>query len=233
MDIEKLWQQVNEKVDLIMAGAGILVVLNLVAGFYLFRIYTAHEDLYERYNLDPTADYSEQMAELEALEDIEDEIEIEPAEDIEEADFPERYAELVGTDLFIPLATRRELGLVAPEDIELVEAVVDEDEEEPEDPDDPDDPDEEPEEEELPQIEGFEARGRIFIDDVHRVAIIRSIADEEDFVLRRGETIGPTDYRVKNISDTAITLTAPGYETTALEFPAVRRRDLKEYINLY
>jgi len=219
-----------------MAGAAILVVLNFVAGFYLFRIYTAHEDLYERYNIDPTVDYSEQMAELEALEDIEDEIELEPAEDIEEADFPERYAELAGTDLFISLAERRERGLIAAEDMRVVEVAVEEEDEEPDDPDDPDEIEEDPEEEkeeELLPIEGFEVRGRIFLDNVHRAVFMRSIEDEEKFTSLEGDTIGPTDISVKNISDTAVILTGPGYKDTVLEFPTPAWEDLKEYITVY
>ncbi len=201
MDLQKTWQNINQRVDWLLAGIIALIIGTLGVGGFSLYFYLTAEDPLEKHGLQTVAEFEIDEEVLEELPDL-DEIEIEPPPEAEE--LPERFVELKGTDLFLPLTARR-----IPDEFLVEPPGVD-----PDDPDAPEDP-----EPRLPPIDGFEITGRIVGDEEEiKIGFLKRREDNRMFIAREGEYLKGTEIRVENISDTAIQLAKPEHEETEFQF---------------
>lgn len=214
MDIQQIWETINQRVDWLWAGILSLLIGSLVVGGYGAMFYLNKEDVLDKHGLGGLRSLEVDENVLEDLPDL-DEIEVEPPSEAEE--FPERYAELKGTDLFIPLAGR---GVSESKLAELPGEQSGSDTE---------DVDKKPT---LPPIEGFEITGRILGDeDEVKIGLLKRTEDDRMFIAREGEYLEGTEIQVKNISDTTIRLAKPQHRETEFQFDVDRMsQQIKEQI---
>ncbi len=206
MDIQQMWEEIDQRVDWLLAGAIALVVGNLLLGGYVVYFYFTEEEVLQKHGIAAVEQVEVDEDVLADLPEL-DEIEVEPPPEAE--DLPERFVELKGTDLFLPLTARR-----LPD--EMLAEIPEEDPDDPVDPDDPEAPDEP---EPLPPITGFEITGRIIGDEEDvRIGILKRTEDNRMFIAREGEFLEGTEIRVKNITDTSISLAKPEHEETDFQF---------------
>jgi hypothetical protein len=210
MDFQELWEQINNRVDWFIAGIIALFLVNIAVAFLLVGVYLTDEDFYQT----PVGDIQEQMAILDRIPDPED---IEIPEHQKAGELPERYAELQGSELFIPLAQRRQTPQMLEEPVmngegETVEVKP-----------------------RQPLIAGFQIVGRVI--DKNRDIKIGMLKREEDgsiFIAREGEYLEGTEIKVVDIADTVITIDKPEHRITKLQFDMDKmHQELEQFIKLY
>ncbi len=214
MDFQELWEQINNRVDWFIAGIIALLLANIAVAFMLVGVYLTEEDFYQTHNLTPVGDIQEQMAILDRIPDFED---IEIPEHQKAGELPERYAELQGSELFIPLAQRRQT-------LEMIQEPVMNGEGET--------VDVKPRQ---PLIAGFRIVGRVI--DKNRDIKIGMLKREEDssiFIAREGEYLEGTEIKVVDIADTVIKIDKPEHRVTKLQFDVDKmHQELKQFIKLH
>ncbi|MGM0380819.1 MAG: hypothetical protein ACQEP7_02435 [bacterium] len=217
MDLQQMWEDINRRVDWFVAGSIAFAVAALLVGGYAAWFHLTKEGPLEKHKLGAVRQVEVDESVLEDLPDLED-IEVEPAEKTEE--LPERFAELKGTDLFLPLTARRisedmlpGIG-TGPEGTDGSDTGV------------------KPEEKTLPSIEGFEITGRILGDDEQvKIALLKRSEDDRMFIAREDEYLEGTEIQVKDISDTSVLLTKPEHKETEFQFQLDRmNQQIKEQI---
>lgn len=213
MDFGEIWQTIDERVDWLIAGIIFLLVANLCSGGYLFYIYSSQQDFHQQYNIPRTGGYEEEKKQLQNMPSMA-EIEIEPPE--ETKPFPERYAELEGTDLFVSMAERmKEVPQQKPQQAKG-------------------DGSDTQQKKVLPPVTGFEIMGRIVGKSDTGISVIRNKEKDKTYVAREGQYLEDTEIKVIAISDTKVQLKKPEHKVTTLRFEVDEMsEEISEYITRY
>ncbi len=214
MEVSELWERLTGKIDFVTAGLVALLILNLSLGLFFLYSYLTPVDFHEQHGISAVDDYLELQDEVGELPEI-DEVDDRPLEEPEE--FPERYAELEETELFISLPRRLELGIGVPPEEPVVDTPV-----------------EEPEVDEKPRIEGYRVLGRIISEETENLGIIEEIETEETYIARPGSRLGRTEITVEAVTDTAVWVTKPDHRKTDLRLQMDRiSEDIRDVIDFH
>ncbi|MFP4687116.1 MAG: hypothetical protein ACLFN5_03300 [bacterium] len=198
MDLQEIWEQIDNRVDWFIAGIIALFVANIAAIFILAGIYLKEEDFFQQHNLQPTGDIEEQLAILEKIPELE---EIDIPEHEEAGDLPEKFVELHGSELFIPLPQRDRTPDILEEPVmgddgETTEIVRRD-----------------------PLVEGYQIVGRVIDQDKEiKIGMLKKEEDGSIFIAREGEYLDGTDIQILDISDTIIRIDRPEHRVTELQF---------------
>lgn len=205
MEIGELWEILEGRINWFFAGLGILVLLNLIFTTLLVLIFWGGKDFFTRNNLQPT---SLIMAKQNKLEEIPDMDEIKISKKETRSPFPERYADLKESDLFVPPSERDNQKIVKENS--------------------------EKKERRKPPIEGFEMVGRIYGKSDEKVTVLRNSSSGKTYVAREGEYLENTDIVVEEITARLVRLNQPDHRSTTFRFKTDEiSKQIKEFVDFH